>query len=98
VPSAINAYIACIDCKAGAVASITIRNLDETLKARLRVRAAHHGRSMEEEARQILRRALAEQPAAGNLAELAEALFGADGCELEPHPPVEVRQPPDLGA
>jgi plasmid stability protein len=40
---------------AGSMASITIRNLDDTLKQRLRVRAAAHGRSMEEEAREILR-------------------------------------------
>jgi plasmid stability protein len=40
------------------MASITIRRLDETLKARLRVKAAHHGRSMEEEAREILRNGL----------------------------------------
>jgi len=33
------------------MASITIRNLDEQTKARLRVRAAHHGHSMEDEAR-----------------------------------------------
>ena len=32
--------------------SITIRNLDDTLKRRLRVRAAEHGRSMEEEVRE----------------------------------------------
>lgn len=45
------------------MASITIRRLDETLKARLRVKAAHHGRSMEEEAREILRNSLqAEAP------------------------------------
>ena len=45
------------------MASITIRRLDETLKARLRVKAAHHGRSMEEEAREILRNGLrAEAP------------------------------------
>ena len=37
------------------MASITIRNLDESVKARLRIRAAQHGRSMEEEARHILR-------------------------------------------
>jgi plasmid stability protein len=43
------------DC---AVASMTIRNLDEKLKARLRVQAAKHGRSMEDEARDILRSAL----------------------------------------
>jgi hypothetical protein len=33
------------------MASITIRNLDEDTKRRLRIRAAEHGRSMEEEAR-----------------------------------------------
>jgi plasmid stability protein len=45
------------------MASITIRRLDETLKARLRVKAAHNGRSMEEEAREILRHGLqAETP------------------------------------
>ena len=43
------------------MASITIRNLDEQTKARLRVRAAHLKRSMEDEARNILRAALAEE-------------------------------------
>jgi plasmid stability protein len=43
------------------MASITIRNLDETTKARLRRRAAHRKRSMEEEARSILRTALADE-------------------------------------
>jgi plasmid stability protein len=42
------------------MASITIRNLSEETKARLRVRAAQHNRSMEEEARSILRATLAE--------------------------------------
>jgi phosphopantothenoylcysteine decarboxylase/phosphopantothenate--cysteine ligase len=37
------------------MASITIRQLDEQLKRRLRLRAARHGRSMEDEARTILR-------------------------------------------
>ena len=36
------------------MASLTIRNLDDAIKQRLRVQAAHHGRSMEEEAREIL--------------------------------------------
>src|SRR5260370_7244852 len=39
------------------MASITIRQLDETLKRRLRLRAARNGRSMEDEARTILRHA-----------------------------------------
>src|SRR5260370_7884239 len=41
------------------MASITIRQLDEDLKQRLRLRAARNGRSMEDEARTILRSASA---------------------------------------
>lgn len=37
------------------MASLTIRNIDESLKASLRLAAAENGRSMEEEARQILK-------------------------------------------
>ena len=80
------------------MASITIRNLDESVKAQLRIRAAQHGCSMEEEARHILRDAVSDQPAPTNLADLAEALFGSAGVELEPHPPVQLRAPPDLGS
>ena len=40
------------------MASITIRNLDDQTKARLRIRAAGNGRSMEEEARTLLRSVL----------------------------------------
>jgi len=36
------------------MATLTIRKLDEKVKAGLRVRAAQHGRSMEEEARRII--------------------------------------------
>jgi plasmid stability protein len=42
----------------GSMASLTIRGLDEALKGRLRLEAARQGYSMEEAARQILRRAL----------------------------------------
>lgn len=41
-----------------AMASITIRNLDDTIKARLRLRAAQHGWSMEQEVREILQQSL----------------------------------------
>ena len=44
------------------MASITVRNLEEGLKRRLRVQAAENGRSMEEELRVILRTALYHQP------------------------------------
>lgn len=43
------------------MASMTIRNIDEQLKSRLRIQAAYHGRSMEDEARDILRAALSTQ-------------------------------------
>lgn len=43
------------------MASMTIRNIDEQLKSRLRVQAAQHGRSMEDEARDILRAALSTE-------------------------------------
>ena len=36
------------------MASLTIRKLDDRVKAKIRVRAARHGRSMEEEARRLL--------------------------------------------
>jgi len=42
------------------MASLTIRNLEEGIKSRLRVQAASRGRSMEDEARHILRAALAK--------------------------------------
>lgn len=66
--------------------SITIRNLDEALKNRLRERAAQHGRSIEEEAREILRTALAvEQQAPHNLAEAIHRRFSAlGGVDLPP--------------
>lgn len=44
------------------MATMTIRKLDPELKSRLRVRAAQHGRSMEEEVRNILRLALLAEP------------------------------------
>ncbi|WP_374298957.1 plasmid stabilization protein [Ferrovibrio sp.] len=47
------------------MASIVIRNLDDDLKARLRQRARRHGRSMEEETREILRGVLATETRTG---------------------------------
>jgi plasmid stability protein len=45
------------------MASITIRRLEDSTKKKLRTRASRNGRSMEEEARQILKLALAENGA-----------------------------------
>jgi plasmid stability protein len=48
------------------MAQLVVRNLDDDVKARLRILAAEHGRSMEEEVRAILRQAVAAaKPASG---------------------------------
>jgi plasmid stability protein len=67
------------------MATLTIRKIDDTTKTRLRVRAAHHGRSMEQEARDILREALrASPPAKGNLAVSIQRRFTElGGVDLE---------------
>lgn len=80
------------------MASITIRNLDAHTKARLRVRAAHRQRSMEEEARNILRTALAESDTApSDLAAAIGARFrplgGVDLALPEREP---MREPPQV--
>jgi plasmid stability protein len=60
--------------------SITIRNLDRQTKERLRRRAAARRRSMEAEARHILRAALTERESpAGNLADAVRRRFRAFG-------------------
>jgi plasmid stability protein len=65
------------------MAAITIRNLDDTIKARLRMRAASHDRSMEEEARVILREALQGGTEKSGLATLIHKRFmAAGGVEL----------------
>jgi len=47
------------------MASITIRNLDESIKTKLRILAANHGHSMEEEVRTILRNTLNAETSGG---------------------------------
>lgn len=61
------------------MASITIRNLDDAVKRRLRVRAAEHGWSVEEEAREILRQAVGEPTGPKNLGEVIHRRFAALG-------------------
>ena len=66
------------------MATMTMRNLDDQLKQRLRVRTATHGRSMEDEARDILRTALATQPSAPSLIEAIRARVDPlGGIELD---------------
>jgi antitoxin FitA len=80
------------------MASITIRNLDEAVKRKLRLRAAQRNRSMEHEARDILRTVLAQEPAQAK--KLADAIrrrvepFGGFELPLPPRGPM--REPPDF--
>ena len=64
------------------MASITVDNIDDGLKHRLRARAAGHGRSMEEEAREILREVVGKGIPPDDLAaairKRVAALGGAD--------------------
>jgi plasmid stability protein len=80
------------------MATLTIRQLDEKTKSRLRIRAAHHGRSMEEEAREILRSALTASSSAGeNLAEAIRRRFAAlGGLELKLPPRDAMRDAPEF--
>ena len=72
------------------MASITIRNLDDDVKTRLRVRASANGRSMEEEARLILREAVERKPVPKNLASAIRARFAPfGGVEMK----IPARQP-----
>jgi len=82
------------------MATMTIRNIDDQLKARLRVQAAMHGRSMEEEARDILRAALSAEP------ERSASLVGAIRARVEPLGGIDlelpvreaIREPLELGS
>lgn len=75
--------------------SITIRKLEGNTKRKLKVRAALHGRSMEQEAREILKTALSSSPEKPpNLADAIRRRFGPlGGVELEPLPREPIRDP-----
>jgi plasmid stability protein len=78
--------------------SLTIRNLDEGLKSRLRVQAAIHGRSMEDEARDILRSALNQETSPPkNLGTAIHELFKPlGGVEMPDIPREPIREPPSF--
>jgi len=80
------------------MATIIIRGLEEAVKTRLRLRAARHGRSMEEEARQILKTGLAME--GGGQANLAESIRRhvepIGGVELTLPRREAIRRPPSL--
>jgi plasmid stability protein len=66
------------------LAQFVVRNLEDEVKARLQRRAARHGRSMEEEVRDILRDALKEEDAqAGGLGTEIASLFTRIGLDAD---------------
>ena len=93
-------YCAIIDCNdiIAIMASITIRNLEEATKRKLKVRAALRGHSMEQEAREILKSALqekAQEPKTGAdlVAAIRQHFAPLGGVELEPLPREPIRDP-----
>ena len=80
------------------MASITIRNLDDDVKTGLRIRAAEHSRSMEEEVRIILREAVSDGRAGPrDLAKFTRECFAPlGGVELELPLRGPMREPPDF--
>lgn len=65
------------------MADISIRNLDDGVRERLRVRAAEHGRSMEAEIRAILEEAVRARPGEGLVGGLIAAAASSGGVDLE---------------
>ena len=61
------------------MAAVSIRDLDDQVRERLRVRAAQHGRSMEAEIRAILTAAVTEPTSTADFARTLLARFGALG-------------------
>lgn len=82
------------------MSSITIRNLDESIKTSLRLRAARHGWSMEQEVRTILQQTVAPEPAVSmSFAERIQQRFaGLHAEEITIPARQKVRPPPDLDA
>ncbi|MGA8618068.1 MAG: hypothetical protein WB660_06050 [Candidatus Sulfotelmatobacter sp.] len=77
------------------MASITIRRLPENTKRRLRIRAARNGRSMEQEARELLEKALTQTEAKPeNLGQTIHRRFAAlGGVDLKIPPRSPIRDP-----
>ncbi len=72
------------------MATLTIRDLDDELKAQLRIRAAEHGRSMEAEVRAILRTVLTrptDGPGMGT--RIRQRFAGPDDLAIEQPPRTE---------
>ena len=79
------------------MASITIRNLDDVVKERLRLAAARHGVSMEEEARRILKSALdADENEYGLGTRIQKIWAGVGGFDLPDRSEFQYRRLPEI--
>lgn len=80
------------------MASLTIRNIDESLKAKLRLQSAQHGCSMEAEVRNILYQVLMPSAPPSDFAGRIHQRFAGLSADSLPIPArQEVRTPPDMG-
>jgi plasmid stability protein len=81
------------------MAAVSIRDLDDDVKDRLRVRAARNGRSMEAEIRAILTDAVSESDdSRGLLTELLDRFADIGGVELDLPARTNLPRAPDLAA
>lgn len=79
------------------MAAVSVRDLDDNVRERLRIRAAQHGRSMEAEIRAILTAAVSSQEDAKGLAQALLDRFGdLGGVDLEVPPRDEAPRAADL--
>ena len=79
------------------MAAVSVRDLDESVRERLRVRAAQHGRSMEAEIRAILTDAVTAPTDPRGLAQTLLARFSdLEGFDLEVPPRLEAPRAADL--
>ncbi|CAN5655495.1 plasmid stabilization protein [soil metagenome] len=79
------------------MAAVSVRDLDESVRERLRIRAAQHGRSMEAEIRVILTDAVTPRPRSVGLAQTLLDRFGdLGGVELEVPARADVPRAADL--
>ncbi|MDX2143586.1 MAG: Arc family DNA-binding protein [Rhodospirillaceae bacterium] len=74
------------------MSSLTVRNLAPSVKAKLRVRAAQNGRSMEEEVRTILKTAV-QKPAANDAVTPGKALYDSIRKRVARYGSVELELP-----
>lgn len=76
------------------MAALTIRNIDDEVKNRLRLQAAQHGCSMEQEVREILLRAVSPKRNQASFAQKIQKHFAGLGVETLPIPKRKMARTP----